>query len=502
MKKIFKWLTTSMTIVPLISVACNSLVEPVEDKSKSKPRTNSELPIQPIIVDPNKPKTKYVSEVDQWADANFENILEVLNSDTVKELMTNNNLKLVYDYVNKVIIKYDKNTKVNWRKLPKDRSNINVFKVTKITSEFNLVNADQPTYLSTRDSKIRANTDIDFKIENNVLILKYKIAQITAGVVSDVSTKSYLSKFNLNNLNDSKAKDPIIKPQQASEIQLPNATDTNKLVYDNTDNWYAAADGKSGMELWEVLNKIHQSHRKGILYQTPYRQLPSFYRTSDAFKDLYYEKDHSILDIYSENPNGNDPYEYQNYNSNGGSAKKEGDGTNREHLIPQSWFNKQSPMVSDPQFVWPTDIYVNAKRADYPHDDVVKVIYTSLNGSKLGKNNQNQTAFEVIDTFKGDVARSYLYFALAYHDQNISTSQPNTNVFTSVFPNIKGHFLQTYLNWITKDPIDKFDITRNQAIYKKTQIRNPFIDYPNLFENLFGLNPKPFVNKGILKDIR
>ncbi|WP_334687332.1 endonuclease [Mycoplasmopsis felis] len=168
---------------------------------------------------------------------------------------------------------------------------------------------------------------------------------------------------------------------------------------------------------------------------------------------------------------------------------------NREHVIPQSWFSKVEPLRNDPTFVWPSDIKVNAVRANFPHDDVTNITSTSQNGSKSGTNSLGEKVFEVIDAFKGDIARAYLYFASSYFDKNISNGN---SILTDVFPNIKEHYLLTYLNWNSKDPVDMFDINRNNETFKETTIRNPFIDYPNLASSLFGQNPKPFENKGVL----
>ncbi|VEU74851.1 Endonuclease I [Mycoplasmopsis citelli] len=283
------------------------------------------------------------------------------------------------------------------------------------------------------------------------------------------------------------------KDSKTPKNNLVNVTISAKkhtYTYDSTNDYYKALEGLSGQNLFNKITQLQTANHK----TTSYDKLPDFYNSSDAFKDKYFEKDNSILDIYSENPSGSDPYVYQIYKTNGGS--KEGDGTNREHLIPQSWFNKQEPIRSDAQFVWPTDIKVNAIRANYPHALVASVSQTTKNGSKLGKHSNKQTVFEPIDAFKGDVARAYLYFAITYNQKNIYNG--DTNIFTKNYPHIQNQFLNTYLSWDQSDPVDQFDITRNNAVAKYNGLRNPFIDYPNLIENLFGNNPKPFVNRGIL----
>lgn len=59
-----------------------------------------------------------------------------------------------------------------------------------------------------------------------------------------------------------------------------------------------------------------------------------------------------------------------------GSYKKPGDCYNREHSVPQSWFNGKSPMYSDVVQVVPTDGYVNNRRSNYPFGEVETATYS------------------------------------------------------------------------------------------------------------------------------
>jgi hypothetical protein len=63
--------------------------------------------------------------------------------------------------------------------------------------------------------------------------------------------------------------------------------------------------------------------------------------TSDI--DKFYENDGSVLDMYSENPAGVDPYNYSiTATQRCGNYSNEGDCYNREHIIPQSVFSSAS----------------------------------------------------------------------------------------------------------------------------------------------------------------
>jgi endonuclease I len=222
-------------------------------------------------------------------------------------------------------------------------------------------------------------------------------------------------------------------------------------------------------QLYNII-KGHIDNGYGGLYTT--------YATSDI--DNFYENDGTILDMYSENPSGNDPYTYSIATTQRcGSYSNEGDCYNREHIIPQSVFDEKAPMVSDAHFITPTDGKVNGVRSNYPHSVVVSATETSLNGSKLGPSTTagySGLVFEPIDEFKGDIARMYFYFATRYENTVAGYSYPMFNgtankVFTPAF-------LSQLIAWHNQDPVNAREIARNNAIYARQNNRNPYIDHP------------------------
>jgi endonuclease I/chitodextrinase len=222
-----------------------------------------------------------------------------------------------------------------------------------------------------------------------------------------------------------------------------------------------------------------------------YDGLYTTYQTSDI--DNFYENDGTILDMYSENPAATDPYNFSaGTTQRCGNYTNEGDCYNREHIIPQSIFNKLAPMVSDAHFIVPSDGKVNGFRSNFPHGNVETASTTSKNGSKLGTSaviNYTGTVFEPIDEFKGDIARMYLYFATRYENA-INTwgkSYPmfdgsTTKVFTTPF-------LQVLLAWNNLDPVNAREISRNNAIYARQGNRNPYIDHPEYVNMIWNTIP-------------
>lgn len=243
--------------------------------------------------------------------------------------------------------------------------------------------------------------------------------------------------------------------------------------------YYSTATGTGYTLKNQLYNKIKGHSDKG------YTGLWTTYSTSD--RDKQYENDNSIMDVYSENPSGTDPYTYSYSTNQCGNYSTEGNCYNREHMIPQSVFNSAAPMVSDAHHIPPTDGKVNGMRSNYPHGDVSTATWTSLNGSKLGSSavsGYSGTVFEPIDEFKGDIARMYFYFATRY--ENTVASYPyamfngtSNQVFTT-------SFLNMLISWHNQDPVSAREIARNNAIYTRQNNRNPYIDHPEYVGIIWG----------------
>ncbi|MDR6968255.1 endonuclease I [Flavobacterium arsenatis] len=267
-------------------------------------------------------------------------------------------------------------------------------------------------------------------------------------------------------------------------------------------NYYNNATG-TGYALKTQLKNIISNGHVGQPYGTG---LWSLYSTS--LRDQYYENDNSLLDIYSENPDSADPYNYTTVSQQCGNYNAEGVCYNKEHLIPQSYFNSEMPMYSDAHHVVPSDGKVNGWRDNYPFGPVVgttsspcnngatNIPCNSQNGSKKGNNaNTGYSAgftgivFEPIDEFKGDVARSFFYFATRYETQmdEFFTSATNSTSTPAVIAMFDGSenkaFSNTFLNilitWHNNDPVSQKEIDFNNYIYTFQGNRNPFIDNPN-----------------------
>ena len=236
--------------------------------------------------------------------------------------------------------------------------------------------------------------------------------------------------------------------------------------------YYDDAVGKSGEDLQKSLSTILNDAT-----DVGYNGLWNLYKTTDR------RSDGKVWDMYSDITNytfGTDQCD---------SYGSEGDCYNREHSVPKSWFSERSPMKSDVWHVYPTDGKVNGMRSNYPFGEVASDAPVSENGfSKWGKcktPGYSHTVFEPNDEYKGDFARTYFYFATRY--KGVATSGYGAEVFSSAYPYITKWQLDMLLRWHEQDPVSQKELDRNEAVYESRQgNRNPFIDYPELVDLIFG----------------
>lgn len=251
--------------------------------------------------------------------------------------------------------------------------------------------------------------------------------------------------------------------------------------------YYNTANGLTGYALkTELKNIITAGHNP----QT-YDALYTLYATSD--NDDYYDngtQTNTILDIYSENPNGADSYNFGlTQDCSGVSITGEGLCYNREHIFPQGFFNSSANPTPrhDAHHVIPTDGFVNNGRSNYPFGEVGTAQATYSNGSKWGNSvspGYTDRVFEPIDEFKGDVARMMLYFATRYEDNYNDSSWDNPNA-SNYDPRdgsqnrwYEQWFIDQMLIWHAQDPVSPREVERNNEIFLFQGNRNPYIDNP------------------------
>ena len=238
-------------------------------------------------------------------------------------------------------------------------------------------------------------------------------------------------------------------------------------------NYYKNAEGKTGQDLRAALHNIIKGHTV-----VSYGDLYDYYPYTDC------DQNGKIIDIYSD-------YHYDP-NDDKGSVSAEGQGYNREHTWPQSWFGSGTPKT-DIFHVYPTDSYVNSRRSNHPYAMVKYTAgkennYRSSNGSTLGTSiteGYSGVAFEPADEYKGDIARTYFYMSTRYYTEDGSWK---SSAMTEKCE-IKPWAMKMLLQWHKDDPVSEKEISRNNMIYDMVQHnRNPFIDHPEYANMIWDEN--------------
>jgi YHS domain-containing protein len=161
-------------------------------------------------------------------------------------------------------------------------------------------------------------------------------------------------------------------------------------------------------------------------------------------------------------------------------------------------------MYSDLFFVVPTDARINQLRSNYPYGKAGSTVYYNFtNGSKQASNgtpNATYTGrvFEPIDEFKGDVARSLLYYAVRYEGKlgsfNFTTNATDPTKDQNPLDGTEekayeNWYVAMLLSWHQLDPVSQREIDRNNSVFNIQKNRNPFIDYPEWVAAIWNQTP-------------
>ena len=209
-----------------------------------------------------------------------------------------------------------------------------------------------------------------------------------------------------------------------------------------------------------------------------------------------------------------------------------GYGINQEHVWPKSlgFENKEYPEGArgDLMHLWAGNGVVNGKyHSNYYYGYVDKtkdykdakdytltdkdtketITHEYLAGNLLG---QSKTfggtikVFEPQDADKGDIARICFYMMARYNylakdGSTINSSDPNLEIVNDITSfQEKGYessqtltgkmgVLQDLLEWNKLDPVDNFEIHRNNLMFKNFSFnRNPFVDFPQWADYIWG----------------
>ena len=181
-----------------------------------------------------------------------------------------------------------------------------------------------------------------------------------------------------------------------------------------------------------------------------------------------------------ENEDGRVVLLYTSYSATMGDWISGSTGWNREHVWPQSLGGfSTSGAGADLHHIRPDDNKTNGTRGNKLFGNVndgANAVASSTVPSGIYGGTYRGNYFEPNDNVKGDVARICLYVYVRYGGE-ISQCSKITNVFQSV---------DVLLDWCELDPVDTWEMGRNEVVAKIQGNRNVFIDYPEYAWLVFG----------------
>lgn len=236
-------------------------------------------------------------------------------------------------------------------------------------------------------------------------------------------------------------------------------------------DYYTSLEGKSGAELKQAIQDIIAN--------------------PNVVKAHNYGDVNTILKTADQNPlNSNEVWlMYKEIPRSKLLIQTTGNGLgkwNREHIYPQSrgGFTDGTADTPDGINIWEA---TNANMIVHGHSDAHHIRAedatenSTRNNKDFGLSDYNGFAGNA-GSWKGDVARSVFYMSIRYNGLDVVNGNPADSTVGQLGD------LATLLTWNSQDPADDFEMNRNNYIYTWQVNRNPFIDYPQLANYIWGAN--------------
>ncbi|MCQ2310380.1 MAG: endonuclease [Paludibacteraceae bacterium] len=254
--------------------------------------------------------------------------------------------------------------------------------------------------------------------------------------------------------------------------------------------YYAAIDGKADSVLKSTLHEIVKGgERWKYGYDAHTTNKQGEWKIGDpkpctwmGFNSTDVRSDGTVWDMYSNTK--------RYFPIKCGSAA----GLDIEHSVPKSWWGastKESEYNKDAAYcdlyhLCPADRIANNNKSDIPPG--ILADSSKVNNGLFFKGMDTtwgKLAFCVCDEYKGDFAREYFYIATAYQDKQW-VSDYKAYVSNVSYKTFSPYLVQVLLNWHRIDPVSEKEINRLNAISSIQHNRNPYIEYPELVEYIWG----------------
>lgn len=235
------------------------------------------------------------------------------------------------------------------------------------------------------------------------------------------------------------------------------------------EGYYSSLKGKKGAELKTAIHDIIKKANV-LSYGSGNRKTWWGFWSTDRDERGYF------IDRYSAES------EWEMSTSQGAA----GAGMNIEHSFPKSWWGKTEVQAyKDLYNLMPCKSKINSTKSNYPMGKVVSG--DKGNGwTKVGKGTDGKWYWEPADPWKGDFARGYMYMATAYQDYNWVGEQALQILQQGAYPTLQKWAYKLYIQWAKADKPDALEIKRNNDVAKIQENRNPYVDFPNLMEYVWG----------------
>lgn len=240
-------------------------------------------------------------------------------------------------------------------------------------------------------------------------------------------------------------------------------------------DYYKYAQGTADSTLKNHIGYIICSGRR-------YRYGSGSKKTWDGF--YYTDRDpetNEVLDMYSNNHRYFDPEK----------PTASVSGFDIEHMLPKSWWGGDvNPAYCDLFHLVPGDYSANRSKSN--HAPGIPADSSFNNGSFVTGDGTEayglKRVFCPADEYKGDFARAYFYIAACYGDSLTweTSGEPGKAVTNEGWEEFQPWLRDLLLEWHRLDPVSEKELKRAIEVNKIQGNRNPFIDYPDLVEYIWG----------------
>ncbi len=173
---------------------------------------------------------------------------------------------------------------------------------------------------------------------------------------------------------------------------------------------------------------------------------------------------------------------------------------NIEHCLPKSWWGGENNEAYKDLFnLNPSDARANQQKSNSAPGHVTKgdkFDNGSFRMDSKSKSQYNYICWEPEAQYRGDFARTYFFMATAY--EYLEWTAYADYISNNSYLMFSDAIIQVLLDWHRSDPVSEKECCRADRISDIQHNRNPYIDYPELVEYIWGNKKGQTVNLNAL----